>query len=200
MTPSGPDQAWARFHVEYGKAMLHWALVESELATLFSHLTAIAPNMAVKSFYAPRSFKGRADIFRSALTVSDASDVVKAFARSLLKKADQYSNCRNKFAHDQPLLHQCSFPAEFEIWLVDAKGQFQLDHEKKRYLDDAVTTADIADIAVQFMELAQIVRDAWIAMPNRNPPPPSLDKLRERLAALPSLPRPKARSQPPEAP
>jgi hypothetical protein len=172
--------------------MLAWAMIESELATLFAFLTKIPPDMAVKIFYAPRSFKGRTEIFKSALTVCRIPENIKAFTRTLITKANTYSDCRNKFAHDQPLLHQSSFPAVFQIVMVDAKGQFQKDEEKQRYVDDAVSTAAIADIATQFTNLANLIRDCWVEMGVSKSP--SLDKLQARLAALPTLPRPKDRS------
>jgi hypothetical protein len=195
---SNVDHAWTKFYVQYGRAMLAWALIESELATLFSLLTRIPPNMAVQIFYSPRSSKGRTEIFKSALTVCKTTDEIRTFTRSLIKKADHYSDCRNMFAHDQPLLHQQSFPAVFDIKLVDAKGQFQNDETKKQYLERALSTGDITDIADQFMELANLIRDSWVEIQgNRSP---SLDKLRKRLSALPNLPRPKDQSQPPAKP
>jgi hypothetical protein len=192
------EEAWTAFHIEYGRTMLAWAMIESELATLFSMVTRISPDMAIKIFYAPRSFKGRTDIFKSALPVCKIPEEAKKIARSLIKKADQYSDCRNKFAHDQPLLHQISaFPpnaAQFNIVLVDAKGQFQNNEEKKRYVDAALSTEDVAEIAKQFMALAYLIRDTWIEMTANTRP--SLDTLHERLAALPSLPPPRGQSQP----
>jgi hypothetical protein len=189
----GSREAWTTFYVQYGRAMLAWALIESELGTLFSFLTRIPPDMAISIFYSPRASKGRTDVVKSALTASVATDEVKAFTRALIKKIDQYSDCRNKFAHDQPLLHQKSFPAIFDIILVDPKAQFQKDETKQWYLDRALSTQDISDIADHFMELANLIRDSWVAMQGSKRP--SLDKLRERLAALPSLPRPKDQSQ-----
>jgi hypothetical protein len=194
----GTEEAWTKFYNEYGRAMVAWALIESELATLFSFLTRIPPNMAVKIFYAPRSFKGRTEVFKSAITVCDASDEVKIFTRSIIKKSDLYSDCRNKFAHDQPLLHQTSFPQRFEIVMVDAKGQFQNDKEKQNYIGKSVSTEGISEIATQFMNLALLIRDTWIEMTNSKLP--SLDRLRERLDALPTLPRPKVQPQPPAKP
>jgi hypothetical protein len=190
----GTEQAWTKFYIEYGRAMLAWAMIESELATLFSFLTRIPPNMAIKIFYAPRSFKGRTEIFKSALNVCKTSEDIKTFTRALIKKADHYSDCRNKFAHDQPLLHQASFPAVFDVLLVDAKGQFQSDREKQRYVHQAVSTSDLADIAAQFMNLADLIRGSWVQIQGSKSP--SLDRLREQLAALPNLPRPKDQSPP----
>jgi hypothetical protein len=187
------DRAWTKFYVEYGNAMVAWQIVEKELATLFSLLTKIPPDMAIRIFYAPRSFNGRIDIFKSALVTCNVSRDVKSFTRQLITKAKHYSDCRNVFAHDQPLLHQFGMPAEFQIVLVDGKGQFQSDEEKKRYIDMAITVPDIAEIAVNFRDLGKLIEDFWSQLMTRTA---SLDKLRERLAALPNLPPSKDQSQP----
>jgi hypothetical protein len=187
------DRAWTAFYVEYGNAMVAWQIVERELATLFSLLTKIAPDMAIRIFYAPRSFNGRIDIFKSALVTCKVSEDIKSFTRKLLAKAKSYSDCRNAFAHDQPLLHQFGTPAEFAILLVDGKGQFQSDVEKKRYIDLAITVPEIAEIAINFRHLGKLIEDFWSQLTIRNT---SLDRLRERLAALPNLPPSKDRSQP----
>ena len=171
--------------------MLAWQIIESELATLFSLLTKIRPEMAIRIFYAPRSFNGRADIFKSALVTCDVSGEIKAFARQLITKAKSYSDCRNVFAHDQPLLHQFGMPAQFEIVLVDGKGQFQSPTEKERYMNVAITVSDIAEIAINFRHLGNLIRDFWSRLSMQNA---SLDTLRERLAALPNLPPPKGQS------
>jgi hypothetical protein len=187
------DRAWTKFYVEYGSAMVAWQIVERELATLFSLLKKISPDMAIRIFYAPRSFNGRIDIFKSSLVTCNVSEDIKSFTRQLLTKAKQYSDCRNVFAHDQPLLRQFGTPAQFEILLVDGKGQFQSDEEKKRYIDLATTVPDIAEIAVNFRHLGTLIEDFWSQLATRSA---SLDKLRERLAALPNPRRPKDRSQP----
>jgi len=62
------EQAWHSFYLEYGTAMVSWQMLESELATLFSKLTKIPPDMAVQIFYSATSFNGRTDIFTAALT------------------------------------------------------------------------------------------------------------------------------------
>jgi hypothetical protein len=188
---SDVDRAWNTFYVEYGSAMLAWQIVESELATLFSFVTKIKPDMAVRIFYAPRSFNGRIDIFKSALVTCDVPDEIKKFTRQIIAKAKHYSDCRNAFAHDQPLLYQFGCPAQFEILLVDGKGQFQSAEEKKRHLDIAIRTSDITEITVNFRHLGDLIRDFWTHMSIQNA---SLDKLRERLAGLPNLPPSKARS------
>jgi hypothetical protein len=132
-------------------------------------------------------------IFKSSLVTCNVSEDIKSFTRQLLTKAKQYSDCRNVFAHDQPLLRQFGTPAQFEILLVDGKGQFQSDEEKKRYIDLATTVPDIAEIAVNFRHLGTLIEDFWSQLATRSA---SLHKLRERLAALPNPRRPKDRSQP----
>src|ERR1700675_4152885 len=97
----------------------------------FQYSPKIPPAMAIQIFYSARSFNGRIDIFDAALTASEASDEAKSFARALIKKAKKYSEYRNKFAHDQPLLHQYGSPAKFRVLMVDGKGQFQSDEVKK---------------------------------------------------------------------
>jgi hypothetical protein len=57
------DKAWNSFYLEYGPAMLAWQLVESELATLFSKITKIPPDMAIQIFYSATSFNGRIAFF-----------------------------------------------------------------------------------------------------------------------------------------
>jgi hypothetical protein len=196
MTDSKSDveRAWIKFYTEYGGAMVAWQIIERELATLFSQLTKINPDMAIRIFYAPRSFNGRTDIFKSALVTCKVSDEIKTFARQLIRKARNYSDCRNAFAHDQPLLHQFGMPAQFEILLVDSKGQFQSPEEKKRYIDTAITVPEIAEITVNFRHLGNLIRDFWSRLSMQNS---SLDTLRERLAALPNLPPPKGQFLPP---
>src|SRR5260370_1465796 len=84
-------------------------------------------------------------------------------------------------------------PAEFEILMVHGKGQFQSDSVKKRYNDAAITVPKIKEAAGAFRDLSEIIRDFWAQFPIRRA---SLDKLHERLKALPILPRPKGQSPP----
>src|ERR1700726_323026 len=156
------ERAWTEFYVQYGSAMVAWALIESELATLFSRLTNIPPDMAMQIYYASRSFKGRTDIFKAALGTCKASDDIKTFARMIAKKAEHYSDCRNKFAHDLPLLSQTSrLPPEqttFDVLIVDGKAQFQSDKVKAEYMAKALNLEDIKRISINFHHLAEIIR------------------------------------------
>jgi hypothetical protein len=187
---SDPDKAWTRFYIEYGSAMLAWQIVESELATLFSKLTKIPPDMAVQIFYSARSFKGRIDIVKAALVPCKIPTEIKSFAFKLISKSKQYSDYRNKFAHDQPLLHQSGHPATFEVIVVDGKGQFQSDEVKAEYIKKAISTGEIRDIAAHFRNLADIIRDFW-SLPLRSPLPETLHR---QFAALPNLPPAKGQS------
>jgi hypothetical protein len=89
-------------------------------------------------------------------------------------------------------------PAVFDVLMVDGKAQFQSDEVKARYLQRAIAVEDIRGVTGGFRDLAQLVADTWAELAMSTTP--SLDKLRERLAALPNLPRPKDQSQPSEAP
>jgi hypothetical protein len=182
---SAVKKAWSRFYQEYGEAMLAWQLVESELATVFSMLTKIPPAMAIQIFYSARGFTGRIDIYKAGITACGAPAEIKSFARALIKKAKKYSEYRNKFAHDQPRLRQQGHPAKFDILMVDGKGQFQSDEIKKQYLDEAVTVTEIIEAATCFRNLANLTRDFWAQLSTRSA---SLDILRARLLALPTLP------------
>jgi hypothetical protein len=167
------DKAWNSFYLEYGPAMLAWQLVESELATLFSKITKIPPDMAIQIFYSANSFNGRIELFSASLTASKAPETAIAFAHSRIGKARSYSAYRNKFAHDQPLLHQPG--QQFEILMVHGRGQFQSDAVKKRYMDAASTVSEIKEAAGAFRDLADLTRDFWVQLPMR---PASLYKLR----------------------
>jgi hypothetical protein len=191
------EQAWHSFYLEYGTAMVSWQMLESELATLFSKLTNIPPAMAIQIFYSATSFNGRIDIFSASLAASKAHEDAITFAQSIIGKARSYSAFRNKFAHDQPLLHQHGRPAKFEIIMVHGRGQFQSDEVKKRYLDAAITVAQIREAADAFRDLSALIRDFWAQPATRNE---SLDALRARLEALPGLPRPKDQSPRPVKP
>jgi hypothetical protein len=169
--------------------MVLWQVLESELATLFSRLTAIPPAMAIQIFYSARSFNGRVDIYIAGIIASSVCADTKSLARSVIKKAKAYAEYRNKFAHDLPLLRQQGQPAKFDVLMVDGKGQFQPDDLKNRYIADAVNMAQIIEAADCFERLGKIVQDFWSQLPTA-----SLDKLHERLDALPNLPRPKDRS------
>ena len=150
-TSENVELAWTRFYVQYGRAMLGWAMIESELATLFSVLTRISPDIAVQIFYSPRGFKGRTDIFKASLNACKISEELRTLTRALLNKADQYSDCRNRFARDQPLLRQTALPAAWDILLVDGKRQFQDDETKRKDMVQAMPTQDIAVVADQFL-------------------------------------------------
>jgi hypothetical protein len=167
------DKAWNSFYLEYGPAMLALQLVESELATLFSKITKIPPDMAIQIFYSANSFNGRIELFSASLTASKAPETAIAFAHSRIGKARSYSAYRNKFAHDQPLLHQPG--QQFEILMVHGRGQFQSDAVKKRYMDAASTVSEIKEAAGAFRDLADLTRDFWVQLPMR---PASLYKLR----------------------
>jgi hypothetical protein len=197
MSSSDPDEAWSAFYLEYGPAMLAWQMVESELATLFSRITRIPPDMAIQIFYSATSFNGRIDIFSASLTASKAHEDTIAFAHSIIGRARSYSAFRNKFAHDQPLLAQRGRPAEFEVLMVHGKAQFQSDDVKKRHIDGAITLEQIKETAAVFRNFSELIRDFWTYPMTR---PASLDRLRARLEALPTLPRPKDQSQKPAKP
>jgi hypothetical protein len=193
MSSSDPDEAWKVFYLEYGPAMFAWQLIEAELATLFSRLTKIPPDMAIQIFYSGTGFNARIDVFSASLTASKADEAIKTLAHGIIAKSKQYSAFRNKFAHDQPLLYQHGQPAKFEIVMAHGKGQFQSDAVKKRYMDAAITVPEIKEAAAAFRDLATFIRDLWAQFPIRRT---SIDKLHARLQALPILPRPKA--QPPK--
>jgi hypothetical protein len=197
-SPHDPDDAWRHFHQEYGQAMLAWQLLESELATLFSFLTKIPPAMAVKIYYAPRGFNGRLDVFKEAISVATIPPEARSLTRSLLKKASRYSEYRNKFAHDQPLLRQHgSGPgkgARFEIIMVDGKGQFQKDEEKTRYINDAVPVSEITYAAACFRQLTNLTSRFWIQIQSHGEmslvrQQPWLETLQAQLLGIPNLPR-----------
>jgi hypothetical protein len=194
MFTSDPDEAWKNFYLEYGPAMFAWQLLESELATLFAIVCKIQPAVAIQIFYSATSFNARTDIFSAALTASKADQTAIEFAHLLIKKSKQYSEFRNKFAHDQPLLYQHGLGpglgANFEIILVHGKGQFQSDAVKKRYRDLATTVPQIKKAGAAFRDLANIIRDFWGDLTMQQPP--SLDKLRARLLVLPTLRLPTA--------
>jgi hypothetical protein len=206
MSSSNLNEAWQRFYQEYGRAMVAWQVLESELSTLFSILTKIPPAMAVQLYYSSRSFQGRIDVLKGGLVAADATTDVKSLANIVIRKAKKYAEYRNKFAHDQPLQRQIGpspdgSPAMFDIVLVDGKGQFQRDEVKRQYLDAGVEVDEVTDAAKCFSQLSEIVRDFWAHY--RSQPQHQdawLDTLRVRLDALPNLPRPKGQSQPSSKP
>jgi hypothetical protein len=191
---SDPDDAWRHFYQEYGEAMVAWQLLESELATLFAFLTKIPTAMAIQIFYASRSFQGRIDVYMGGVAAAAVPAEVKSFARALAKQAKKYAGYRNKFAHDQPLLRQRGM--NFDILMVDGKGQFQSDDVKKQYTDEGVPVSEITYAAACFRQLANLTREFWIQFksqgPSLRPQTAWLDILRERLAGLPTLPRKEA--------
>jgi hypothetical protein len=197
MPSSNPDDAWRHFHQEYGQAMVAWQTLESELATLFSFLTKIPPAMAVKIYYASRSFNGRLDVFKEGISVAPVSPEAKSFARLVAKKSQKYAEYRNKFAHDQPLLRQQGLPATFDIVMVDGKGQFQADELKKQYVDAGVPVSEITHAAACFRQLADLVSQYWIQFRAQVSPTRQSawhEILHERLATLPTLPRKEGQS------
>jgi hypothetical protein len=198
-----PDDAWRHFYQEYGQAMVAWQILESELATLFSFLTQIPPAMAVKIYYASRSFNGRMDVFKEGISAASASSETKSLARSIVKQAKKYAEYRNKFAHDQPLLRQQGMPATFDILMVDGKGQFQVDEVKKQYLDEGVPVSEITYAATCFRQLSNLVNLFWIQARSQGAATRQsawLALLQEQFRALPTLPRKEALYQPSEAP
>jgi hypothetical protein len=208
LSPHDPDDAWRHFHQEYGQAMLAWQMLESELATLFSFLTKIPPAMAVKIYYASRSFNGRMDVFKEGISAAPLQSDAKSFARSIIKKAKKYAEYRNKFAHDQPLLRQQGLGpgkgAIFDIVMVDGKGQFQSDEVKQQYLDEGVPVGEITYAAVSFRQLSNLVSQFWIQGRSQGMAPTRqrawLEILHEQLHGLPTLPRKAALFPPSEAP
>jgi hypothetical protein len=208
MSASNPESAWNDFYKEYGQAMLAWQILESEIATLFSFLTKIPPAMSTQIYYSSRSFQGRIDIFKGGLTAAQMPAEIKSFARAIINKARKYSEYRNKFAHDQPLLSQQGSPLQksvtFDIVMVDGKGQFQSDEVKKQYMNEAVPVSEITHAAVCFRQLADLTRDFWAhyrsQSPYSRPQNAWLGTLQERLLALPNLPRKAALFPPPAKP
>jgi hypothetical protein len=142
--------------------------------------------MAMQIFYSPHSFKGRTSLFRSSLEVCEATEDVKSLARAVIKKADQYSDCRNKFAHDLPVLNQPSqSPEDWYVTIVDGKAQFQTDERKRRYRTQAISVSDIEQISVNFQILGKLIWNFWGAMVNKQTS--TLEILRSQLVALPKL-------------
>lgn len=187
------DKAWAQFYQAYGEAMLAWSTLESELATVFSFLTNIPPDMAIQLYYSARSFTARMDLFKAGLTASGAPAELKSFARGLITQAKKYSEYRNKFAHDQPLLSQHGHPAQFTVLMVDGRGQFQPPQVKKKYIESAVPVDDIGAATRCFRQLASLTRDFWARHMTRTA---SLGTLRAQLREFPTLPPAKGQSPP----
>lgn len=208
LSSNNSNDAWRHFYQEYGEAMVAWQILESEIATLFSFLTKIPPAMAVKIYYAPRSFNGRVEVFKESISAALLSTEIRSFARTVLKKAKQYAEYRNKFAHDQPLLRQQGSPLEknlrFDILLVDGKGQFQTDDAKQRYMQEGVSVGEITNAGACFRELSTIIHLFWASFRSQGaalaPHPAWLETLQERLHALPALPRKGGLFRPSEAP
>jgi hypothetical protein len=203
-----PDDAWRHFYQEYGQAMVAWQMVESEFATLFSFLTKIPPAMAVKIYYASRSFNGRMDVFKEGISAAQVPQDVKSLARLVVRQSKKYAEYRNKFAHDQPLLRQRGLGpgmgARFDIVMVDGKGQFQPDEIKRQYFDDGVPVSEITYAAACFRQLANLIRSFWIEARSQGLLPDRrqawLGILQEQLRALPTLPRKEVLFPPSEAP
>jgi len=189
---SDDKKVWHKFYLKYGKAMVAWSGVESELVTLFSLLTKIKWDMAVGIFYAPSGFKGRTAIFRAALKTCAINEPIRSLTDALLGKAEQYSDWRNKLAHDYPALHGAA--ASKHIRLITGKGQFQSDATKKIHVEAGITTEEIEDIGVQFQSLQKIICDFWGSLTVDRIPSPHI--FQQRLAELPKLPRPKAQTPP----
>ena len=158
--------------------------------------------MAVKIYYASRSFNGRMDVFKEGISAASASSETKSLARSIVKQAKKYAEYRNKFAHDQPLLRQQGMPATFDVLMVDGKGQFQVDEVKKQYLDEGVSVSEITYAATCFRQLSNLVNLFWIGPLTGGATRQSawLALLQEQFRALPTLPRKEALYQPSQAP
>ena len=202
MSSSDPEEAWRRFYQEYGNAMVTWQILESEIATLFSYLTKIPLPMAVQIYYSARSFNGRLDVYKGGVAASGLNAEAKAAARKIARKAKDYAEYRNKFAHDLPLLRQT--PPTFDILMVDGRGQFQSDEVRRQYISDGIAIDEITYAATCFRQLADLTRHFWVQHRGHgdapHPPHSWLETLRERLLALPNLPRKEALFPPSAAP
>lgn len=162
----------------YGLAMGSWATIERELGTLFAFITRIDPALAMQLFYSARSFTGRVDMFRAALSAAPAPDPQKDFARLIINKCRAYNELRAKLAHDLP-----AFDYKGGVILVDGKAQFQSDELKKAATERAITMEQLATAANNFESLAKIIMEAWHEIVTSKTP--SLDRYRERVLQLP---------------
>jgi hypothetical protein len=87
-----------------GRAISHWALLENQLATWLSLVSAMPLRMAKDIFFSANSFNGRVDIVLAAIENSTASDADRLFLETVLHKAEDYSKFRNRFVHGLPLV------------------------------------------------------------------------------------------------
>ena len=174
-----PNQTLPReaFMKQFGEAMGAWAVTERELSTVFALATGMKPEMAIQIFYSARSFKGRYDMFKSALIVAALPEDTKTCIRLILTRMNKYNECRTALAHNIP---EQIDPKRMA--LIEGSAQFQRDEIKASARAKAITLETMHIISDNFNSLSNVVLDFWTEFLVQQP---SLDTLRARLAQLP---------------
>jgi hypothetical protein len=180
------DKTHQEFIQLFGLAMEAWAELERELGTLFVYISRINADMGTAIFYSSRSFSGRIDMFKAALSRSRASKRVKTMSSRIVKRCMDFNQHRNSLAHNLPTRDKNG-----KIILVHGKFQFQDNKTKKDGIELATTMGQLKIIVNNFAKLAEIIKQTWIGVSMRS----SLDKYRKRLVRLPTDPRLKVQPQ-----
>lgn len=94
------EEAESRFYVAYGRALSAWSYLESALGEMFIHLSGMRQLIGMSVFYSANSFAGRIDMLRACIDHAKTIPAGKEFLWKLAAKASNYSETRNRLAHD----------------------------------------------------------------------------------------------------
>jgi hypothetical protein len=206
--PIPPDDA---FYLQYGKALAEWANLELVLSYWFTHLSGMGTAMASAVFYSVNSFDAKNVMLLAALReakrmrvpgVSQAffarrnrgeklakkpleSQLAK-FLTKAFSKAAQYSEARNKIAHQLSMTNQDTL----EVQLVERGRWWERDGLKINHLHE---------IETNFKSLKTILRDVWVyvCVPEKTLPRATPEEGLQQLCALPKQAHPPLPSQNP---
>jgi hypothetical protein len=86
-----------------GKTSITWQQLESSLCGVFTAISRMDRTLARRIFYSARSFQGRTDMLKAAVscpTVQFSDPTEGEFVKKCIERAGQYASVRNIIAHD----------------------------------------------------------------------------------------------------
>jgi len=189
MNSHGEDisRASSQFYMLYGQAMDGWSTLEGSLALWFSKLTRMPPKRARRIFYSARSFSGRADMLKAAISATRIPTELKAFLITAIKAAIKYSSFRNQLVHGEANVHM-SYEDEnpvFEMLITEPKYMERMTPEF------GVSAADVQMGNHAFRALAADLMMAFTGAIAGS----QLEEYRERILQRPNLPNPQTSAQ-----
>jgi len=100
MTWLSIDEVDTPFYLAYGRTLGTWAAIERELGGLFVRMSGTTQAIGLAIYYSAKSFAGRSDMVAALVDHTRTVPSGKEFIRRAVALANEYSQTRNRLAHD----------------------------------------------------------------------------------------------------